>query len=63
MTRRPVLPAAARKGAIRLLSIATLLVRWTVVASFFSPFLLPNPAIVGNRLLALVRCGEFELHV
>jgi NitT/TauT family transport system permease protein len=63
MTRWPVFQAAARRSAIRLLSIATLLVLWTVVASFFSPFLLPNPAIVGHRLLELVRSGEFELNL
>lgn len=52
-----------RRLGTRLLSVTSILLLWSVVASFFSPFLLPSPVIVGRRLFELVRAGEFEVHV
>lgn len=48
-----------RTAAIRALSLASLVALWWLVASFFPPTLLPNPAVVSRRLWELITTGEF----
>jgi NitT/TauT family transport system permease protein len=48
-----------RRAAIRALSLASLVAIWWLVASFFPPTLLPNPAVVSHRLWELIAGGEF----
>ncbi len=62
-TRWRALPEPVQRILIKLLSIALLLVVWSILSWIFSEFLLPNPLIVGRRLFQLVRSGEFGLHV
>jgi NitT/TauT family transport system permease protein len=45
------------------LSVGAILLVWSGIAAFFPPTLLPNPAIVGRRLLELIRDGEFGVHL
>lgn len=45
--------------AIRALSFASLVIAWSVVASFFPPTLLPGPWVVARRLWELNASGVF----
>ena len=49
--------------AVRVLSVAILLVLWAAIAAFFLPTQLPGPATVGVRLAELVGTGEFWIHL
>ena len=49
--------------AVWALSVAIMLVLWTVIAALFPPTLLPGPAAVGVRLADLMTTGDFWLHL
>ena len=52
-----------RRPAVWLLSVASILTLWAVIAALFPPTLLPGPVAVGRRLVELVVRGDFWLHL
>jgi NitT/TauT family transport system permease protein len=55
----------ARPGrpALWLVSVASILALWAVLAAFFPPALLPGPLAVGRRLGELAVHGDFWFHL
>jgi NitT/TauT family transport system permease protein len=51
------------RSALWLLSVASILLLWAVLAAFLPPTLLPGPIVVGRRLGELVTRGEFWIHL
>ena len=49
--------------AVWLLSVASILVLWALLAAFFPPTLLPGPLVVGRRLGELAARGDFWIHL
>jgi NitT/TauT family transport system permease protein len=52
-----------RRAAVWLLSVASILILWAIVAAFFPPTLLPGPVAVARRLGELIVRGDFLLHL
>jgi NitT/TauT family transport system permease protein len=52
-----------RRPAVWLLSVASILALWAVIAALFPPTLLPGPVAVGRRLVELMVRGDFWLHL
>jgi NitT/TauT family transport system permease protein len=51
------------RSAVWLLSVASILVLWAVLAAFFPPTLLPGPLVVARRLGELAARGDFWIHL
>ncbi len=51
------------RSAVWLLSIASILIVWAGLASFFPPMLLPGPLVVARRLAELAARGDFWIHL
>jgi NitT/TauT family transport system permease protein len=56
-------PAPVGRRTVWLLSVASILVLWAVLASFFPPTLLPGPLVVARRLGELATRGDFWMHL
>ena len=56
-------PARLRHRAVWLLSVASILLLWSVLAAFFPPTLLPGPVVVARRLGELAARGDFWMHL
>ena len=51
------------RSAVWLLSVASILVLWAVLAAFFPPTLLPGPLVVARRLGELAARGDLWIHL
>jgi len=51
------------RRTVWLLSVASILVLWAILASFFPPTLLPGPLVVARRLVELAARGDFWFHL
>jgi NitT/TauT family transport system permease protein len=51
------------RAAVWLLSVASILLLWALLAAFFPPTLLPGPLVVGRRLGELAARGDFWIHL
>jgi NitT/TauT family transport system permease protein len=56
-------PSRRSRRTVWLLSVASILVLWAVLASFFPPTLLPGPLVVARRLGELAARGDFWMHL
>ena len=52
-----------RRTVIWLVSVASIFALWALLASFFSPNLLPGPVLVARRLGQLIVNGDFAVHL
>lgn len=56
-------PSRLSRRAVWLLSIASILLLWAMLAAFFPPTLLPGPVVVARRLGELAARGDFWMHL
>jgi NitT/TauT family transport system permease protein len=56
-------PSRRSRRTVWLLSVASILVLWAVLASFFPPTLLPGPLVVARRFGELAARGDFWMHL